>query len=154
MEENEVTTEDKTESKPGIRVFVYGSLKRGHGNNWLLDHGGAEFLGLCLLSGKHKLVDLGYYPGLVPDHSPNAPEQTVLGEVWRVDKDTLDALDQLEGHPDYYARCKVQTPWKGAWAYYLPTDYLARAPLVPTLGDAGPQVWRPSPEEVAYASAA
>lgn len=130
----------------GIRVFVYGSLKNGRGNAHFLED--ADFLGRCMIEGKHRLINLGYYPGLVRVPDDSAPMR-VLGEVYRVSKDTLDALDMLEGHPDYYARHKVETPWKGAWCYYLPDAYIEHAPLVETVDD-NVQVWRPSDEEREY----
>jgi gamma-glutamylcyclotransferase (GGCT)/AIG2-like uncharacterized protein YtfP len=46
----------------------------------------------------------------------------IVGEVYEVDEDTLDALDALEGHPDWYCREKVETPWKKAWVYLMPED--------------------------------
>lgn len=130
----------------GIRVFVYGSLKTGHGNNRFLRE--AELIGKCIIRGKYKLIDLGYYPGLVQVLSDKAAESAVLGEVYKLKKEHLDGLDMLEGHPDYYRREKVQTPWKGAWCYFLPSQYLTAAPHVPETE--GVQVWKPNDEEVAY----
>lgn len=133
----------------GIRVFVYGSLKQGHGNNVALRT--ADFLGRCVLTGNYSLLDLGWYPGLVVDTSPDAPSRKVLGEVYRVSRDTLDGLDLIEGHPNYYARHKVRTPFKGAWCYFLPFEYRNHRPAVEETH--GVQVWRPTIEEVEYVSA-
>ena len=139
-------TETTTGTAPGIRVFVYGTLKSGRSNAGALR--GADFLGRCRLTAGHKLVDLGFYPGLVLDPDPKAPQRSVLGEVYRITRDQLAVLDMIEGHPDYYERTKVVTPWKGAWAYYLPSEYLnAREPVEEV---EGVQVWRPSDEEVKY----
>ena len=104
-----------------IRVFVYGTLKQGHGNHRLLAN--SKFLGRCLVSGKHRLVSLGGFPGLVAT-SPEEPDRTVSGEVYQVNEETLLSLDFLEGHPRFYERRKLPTPFKNAWAYYLPSDYL------------------------------
>jgi len=140
------TAATQTGTHPGIRVFVYGTLKSGHSNAGALR--GADYLGRCRLTGGHKLVDLGFYPGLVMDPNPKAEQRTVLGEVYRISREQLAVLDMIEGHPDYYARMKVTTPWKGAWAYYLPTAYLdAREPVESVDGI---QVWRPTDEEIAY----
>jgi gamma-glutamylcyclotransferase (GGCT)/AIG2-like uncharacterized protein YtfP len=135
-------------SYTGIRVFVYGTLKRGRGNNRFLED--AELLGRCIITGKHTLVDLGYYPGLV--ENKNGETHSVVGEVYRINRETLDTLDMLEGHPDYYSRAKVQTPWKGAWCYFLPDDYINVAPPVPTVDNTDVQVWRPTEEEREYVS--
>lgn len=142
-------TEEVKPSAPGIRVFVYGTLKQNRSNAGVLRN--AELLGRCTLTGTHKMIDLGFYPGLVMDGDPKGPQRTVLGEVYRINRDQLAILDMIEGHPDYYARMKVTTPWKGAWAYYLPTAYFEQREAVAEIG--GVQVWRPSQEEIAYVDA-
>lgn len=124
-----------------IRVFVYGTLKQGHGNHRLLAQ--AKFLGRCAVEGPHRLVSLGGFPGLV--EKPNLDPHKIVGEVYQVNEDTLQALDFLEGHPRFYERRKVSTPFKNAWTYYLPEAYLDNG--------AYPQVgacWRPNAEEIAF----
>jgi gamma-glutamylaminecyclotransferase len=84
-------------------VFVYGTLKRGYGNNRLIEQGGGEFLG------EATTVDAMYLCGeWVPFASDNVPchEQAlpIRGEVFRVDDATLARLDSLEGHPYAYRR--------------------------------------------------
>jgi gamma-glutamylcyclotransferase (GGCT)/AIG2-like uncharacterized protein YtfP len=122
-----------------IRVFVYGTLKQGHGNNRLLEN--SKFLGRCYIEGPWRLINLGAYPGLV--EIPKIEFAKVLGEVYQVDLDTLQSLDWLEGHPRYYRRDKVATPWKNAWAYFLPEDYIEKYPLVD-------KVWEPSDVETEF----
>ena len=141
-----MTQETTPTNTTGIRVFVYGTLKSGHSNAGALR--GADFLGRCRLTAGHRLVDLGFYPGLVMDPSPTAEQRTVLGEVYRISREQLAILDMIEGHPNYYARMKVTTPWKGAWAYYLPTAYLNAREPVESVDSI--QVWRPTDEEIAY----
>lgn len=131
----------------GIRVFVYGTLKQGRPNHDVLK--GAELLGRCTVKGKVQMLDLGYYPGMVMTPGKE-PDRKVLGEVYRVSRDTLTMLDFLEGHPHYYARHKVQTPWKGAWCYFLPMAYRDHAKPVEEVS--GVQVWKPSAEEGSYVS--
>jgi gamma-glutamylcyclotransferase (GGCT)/AIG2-like uncharacterized protein YtfP len=107
----------------GIRVFVYGTLKQGNGNyrHYLQQ---SELLGRCALVGKHTMVDLGAFPGVINyGEESKAPEKTVYGEVYRVTSDVLGALDLLEGNGSFYTREKVWTPWKKAWCYYLPKEY-------------------------------
>lgn len=82
-----------------MRIFVYGTLKRGRGNDYLLH--GQEFLGEFLTKKQYDLFETGI-PGLVEG------EYQVKGEVWSVDKNTLMALDSLEGHPDWYTREEVE----------------------------------------------
>ncbi len=134
-----------TERKPGIKVAVYGSLKRGHGNNRLL--AAAEYLGRCMVRGKLTMVDLGYYPGVVIREKGD--EGAVLCEVYRVDEDTLASLDLLEGNGSYYTRSKVDTQWKKAWCYFLPAEeYLTRDIDVVESG-----IWKATEEEEQYARA-
>jgi gamma-glutamylcyclotransferase (GGCT)/AIG2-like uncharacterized protein YtfP len=110
---------DDNASTSGIRVFVYGTLKQGHGNHRALKN--ARYLGRCYVEGHLRLIDLGWYPALVK--SDGTEKRRVYGEVYRIDTDTLAALDCIEGHPSYYTRRKIVTPFKKAWAYFLPTEY-------------------------------
>jgi gamma-glutamylcyclotransferase (GGCT)/AIG2-like uncharacterized protein YtfP len=53
----------------------------------------------------------------------------VLGELYRVDENTLGLLDELEGHPEWYVRhtvsviSEVGDKYK-AWVYFMPKDKL------------------------------
>jgi gamma-glutamylcyclotransferase (GGCT)/AIG2-like uncharacterized protein YtfP len=124
----------------GIRVCVYGTLKKGHYNHGLLD--GAVFLGRTVVRGNMAMVDLTHYPCVVVDDRLPA-DGAILGEVYRIDDDTLASLDLLEGHPSYFRRIKVDTPWKSAWMYTLPSEYLEREVM-----DMG--IWEPTAEEEAF----
>jgi gamma-glutamylcyclotransferase (GGCT)/AIG2-like uncharacterized protein YtfP len=90
-------------------VFVYGTLKRGHGNHhWLLD---APFLGEAVLPDV-VLHDLGPFPMAVPG------EGVVRGEVYRVDAAGLARLDRLEGYPRLYDRRPLPlADGRQAWVY-------------------------------------
>ena len=108
-----------------MHVFVYGSLKRGHGNHRCLE--GAEFVGPGILDNA-KMLNLGAFPGLVP--APPGAYYPVFGEVYKITPEILARLDRLEGHPDFYCRsmediwqtmeqnCPVWT----AWVYFLSKD--------------------------------
>jgi len=132
-----------TEKSKGIRVFVYGTLKSGHGNHgaYLANNPGAELLGRCYIDGPFGIADLGYFPCVVKTN--DGLDRKVVGECYRVDSDTLDALDCLEGHPDWYKREQVATPWKQAWCYFMPeregtTDLIE------------PGIWNPSADEIEW----
>lgn len=131
------------EKTSGIRVFVYGTLKMGHGNNCALGLG--KFLGRCYIEGEYRMLDLSWFPGVVRDSS-RAATCRVWGEVYLVDEDTLDTLDCIEGHPHFYKREKVETPWKNAWCYFLPEEYLTEGHLTVTSG-----MWEPTTEEQEFA---
>lgn len=128
----------------GIRVFVYGTLKQGHCNNPALENG--KFLGRCYVEGRHKFYDLGWYPAIVDNSEGDDSTMKVFGEVYLIDEDTLFTLDCIEGHPDYYKRRKVQTPWKNAWAYFLPSSYNDRDLELIEGG-----IWEPTEEEEEFA---
>jgi gamma-glutamylcyclotransferase (GGCT)/AIG2-like uncharacterized protein YtfP len=124
-----MTNENQTNPKAGIRVFVYGTLKRGHYNHQLLSD--AEYLGRHVLRGSFAMCDLTHYPCVVNTSGLDMDEADILGEVFLVDEDTLDSLDVLEGNGSYFTRFKVDTPWKKAWMYTLPQDYLERLERIP-----------------------
>lgn len=84
-----------------MRVFVYGTLKRGYGNNRLLDK--AKFAGEHILPG-YKLYNAGF---------PVARESIgdfCKGEIFEIaddDKSTLRNLDYLEGEGRMYNRVSI-----------------------------------------------
>ena len=111
----------------GCKVFVYGTLKQGHGNNYALAN--SELLGECVIKGKYRMLDLGWYPGVV-----RVPAQQEIveihGEVYRIDESVLHTLDLIEGHPSFYERVKIVTDWKNTWMYFLPEQYLEEADVI------------------------
>jgi gamma-glutamylaminecyclotransferase len=88
-------------------VFVYGSLMGGLHNHRLLV--AARPLGPARTAPRtFRLLDLGEFPALVaarPGGREGLPP--VRGELYGVDRDTLDRLDRLEGHPNLYLRATV-----------------------------------------------
>lgn len=80
-------------------VFVYGTLKKGHGNHSLLRT--AEFIGTGITSWCGWSMFDGPFPYVVPSEN----ECYVEGEVYKVDEPTLKMLDELEGVKyDHYIR--------------------------------------------------
>lgn len=87
-------------------VFVYGSLKRGFGNDWLLRQGKAEFMGEAVTEeSAFDMYSLGGFPGVVRIATPNGCK--IAGELYSVDDATRANLDRLEGHPNHYKREQV-----------------------------------------------
>lgn len=118
------------------KVFVYGTLKEGHGNHSYLR--------------TSKLIRRAYVPGFLlinttgfPYALEAEPTDFVIGEVYEVDDKTLENLDSLEGYPEHYNRVKVNayeldTLLSGAkrqpdevWIYYIEED---RYQMVETYG--------------------
>jgi gamma-glutamylcyclotransferase (GGCT)/AIG2-like uncharacterized protein YtfP len=81
-----------------MRIFVYGTLKRGHSNHHYLR--GQTFVGMAMTHPKFRLHDLGGYPGMVLDERDGV---SIHGEVWEVDDRCLANLDVLEdtAHGEY-----------------------------------------------------
>lgn len=114
------------------RVFVYGTLKSGHGNHshYLKDNDGAKYLGRCYVSGDYRMYSNGAFPIVTTGDDRNRVAH-IVGEVYEVDEETLLALDCLEGHPSWYKRIKVDTPFKKAWMYTMPySDRWERATFI------------------------
>jgi len=91
-------------------IWVYWTLKQGYGNHYLLWWRKPvmyDFAPAKHLAGR-------WFPYISPGNW-----WKVLIEVYSVDKETLNRLDQLEWHPNWYKRQKVKTEnWKYVWVYY------------------------------------
>lgn len=75
-----------------MRLFVYGTLKRGGENHALL--AAQKYLGAARTEPGYTLYSLGSYPGLIALPGDQAG---VEGELWHVDPVCLARLDDLEG---------------------------------------------------------
>lgn len=76
---------------PPMRIFVYGTLKRGHSNHgWMR---GQQFIGEASTRPLFRLHDLGGYPGMVRHETQGL---SVQGEIWEVDAEGMERLDELE----------------------------------------------------------
>lgn len=88
-------------------VFVYGSLKNGRYNHSVL--GNSTHVGDAWTTSEYLLVDIGHFPGLLDG------DNTVYGEIYRVDADIHKRLDRLEGQGVMYFLRPVNL-------YDFPTD--------------------------------
>ncbi len=88
-------------------MFVYGTLKRGDRNHYLLAN--SEFLGEARTRAPvWRLVEIcepGHYPYPAAEEHGNGH---IFGEVYRVDAATLAALDALEAEGEDYVRKKIE----------------------------------------------
>jgi len=75
-----------------IRLFVYGTLKRGFCRHQALS--GERFLGPARTAPEYQLVNVGTYPGLLKGTDTR---RSIQGEVWEIRPDTLPRLDRIEG---------------------------------------------------------
>ena len=91
-------------------VFVYGSLKQGHWNNYIL--GTSELVAEGNTLEDFVLMDCGF-PFAVEaksvDDSLSHLVSPVLGEVYKVsDESVISSLDRLEGEGSMYKRRRVK----------------------------------------------
>lgn len=111
-------------------IFVYGTLKRGWGNNVIIRD--QRFLGEAFtLVPNFRMYSLGGYPGVV------AGDRQIKGEVWEVDDNAFNRCDRLEGNPEFYKREKVEvlvvvgdeTIYMEAWIYIYQGSIEGRQPI-------------------------
>ena len=79
-------------------VFVYGTLRQGGVRAMPGIFPAAKFIGQASVSGS--LYDLGAYPGLLLDESSSL----VIGEVYEIDDEILQKLDEIEAASDYWRK--------------------------------------------------
>jgi len=96
-------------------VFVYGTLKSGFSNHFIMKP--TVKIGEGETKNKYALYESGI-PFLVEDEKVSK----IKGEVYFVDQATFDILDTLEGHPDWYKRklipVMVDNKEYTAWTYF------------------------------------
>jgi len=101
---------EPTLEEPTQRLFVYGTLRRGNGNDRLLITGGATFIEEVWLYG-HAMY------GILSVNVAN-PEDRVRGEIWEVPtRVLLGPIDRLENHPWGWCRTWVPNQYNGIWVY-------------------------------------
>lgn len=119
-----------------MRVFVYGTLMKGHANHRVLAALGARLIGAARTAKARTLVDLGPYPALLAcDAERDARASCVHGEVYEIDDAdaarALEVLDEFEGCPDLYAREAIAIEGgEEAWTYALACAVPAHARVV------------------------
>jgi gamma-glutamylaminecyclotransferase len=98
-------------------VAVYGTLRKGFGNNALLRT--SKFLGTERTSADWTMhVFTG---GIVPVIVPG--ESSITVEVYEITDNTLENLDFLEGYPHGYSRKLIKTSYGDAWIYFMNSLY-------------------------------
>ena len=107
------------------RLFIYGTLKRGHQRAELL--AGQRYLGDACSRPLYRMYQVDQYPGLVHDEGGVSLE----GELWEVEPECLADLDQVERvDAGLYRRERItlEDPWQEevveAYFYLQPVDGL------------------------------
>lgn len=119
-----------------MKVFVYGTLKRGHHNHHILERHGAKFVGERIVPG-FKIDDYsGAFPVAWPDVKAN-----LSGEVYEINTDCLDHLDYLESNGHMYRRTDLTG--EDTFLYVgVPQFWATRANLLPIIpGDDNIYKW-------------
>lgn len=98
------------------KVFVYGTLKTGGTIRGLNQFGdGAVIIGKAVTTyPDYEMLDLGSFPGVFKGGT-----YKIQGEVWEVNDEVMQALDDIEGYPEFYQRELTLTTQGKAWMYYL-----------------------------------
>jgi gamma-glutamylaminecyclotransferase len=102
------------------KVFVYGTLKAGYGNHQLLAD--SISIGDASTVARWAMIDSGF-PVVLP-----GDDGQVVGEVYDIDKITLQRLDRLESNGHMYQREVVDVALANgeviqAWMYVGVPDY-------------------------------
>ena len=108
-------------------VFVYGSLRSGSVRSMSLRFPESKFIANAKVKGS--LYDLGPYPGLQLDESGS----WVIGEVYEVNDELLQQLDEFESSSNYL-RKQVEIPLGAqrsmCWTYEPDPDFYSfNAPI-------------------------
>lgn len=118
-------------------LCVYGTLKPGHGNNYLIERHGGKDIGPCRTVGKYLLSNGFPYVWKLPRALTGAYHAylgQVVGHLYKVSDEGLEACDRLEGHPRYYCRTNISVaygpnggaPYVTAGIYLMPGDAPSR----------------------------
>lgn len=86
------------------RIFVYGTLRRGHSNHALLE--ASKFMGEAATLRTYWMITTGVFP-VVLDAVPadfGLPPLAIAGEIYHVDDATLEQLDRLDRRGRSYDR--------------------------------------------------
>lgn len=105
-------------------VFVYGSLKQGFHNHNLLKY--ETYLGKAKTFNKYPLIEeTETFPALLERSGWGFQ---IYGELYEVASITLEKLDKLESHPEYFKRKEIAIEYNNqvvkAFCYFKaePTD--------------------------------
>lgn len=107
-----------------IFVAVYGTLKKGFRNHPRLAQGQSKFV-----ETSHTGSGFSLFVDSLPFLTRRASGTGCQIEIYEVSPETLESLDQLEGHPDFYRReilCyREDYP---VWIYILNKDWFDSTP--------------------------
>ncbi len=103
-----------------MRIFVYGSLKKGKKLNFYLKK--AKFLGTAITCVKYPMIISKsiWYPYLIEKKGIG---KKIKGEVYKISPKLLKILDRVEEVPHYYYRKQIPICLNSktikAWVYFV-----------------------------------
>lgn len=112
-------------------VFVYGTLRRGGAGAMSIRFPNSKFIADAKVSAS--LYDLGAYPGLLLDES----NSSVIGEVYEVDDEILNKLDEFEASSNYLRKqveISLGSHSRLCWTYEPNPEFYSPRTLI-TSGD-------------------
>ena len=97
-------------------LFVYGTLKKGYGNNTLIKH--TEFIGESISIDRFDFSGIGF-----PCAYPNRNGKLLQGEIYKLNDSDFITTDMLEGNGSLYQRELREFVCDGkiieAWIYII-----------------------------------
>jgi gamma-glutamylaminecyclotransferase len=105
-------------------LFVYGTLMAGEPSHALVAESAA--LGKALTEPAFELLDCGEYPAMI-----GGGATAITGELYSVSPETLDRLDEYEGHPSLFRRSLIALADGREVEAYLGTDTTERRRVIP-----------------------
>ncbi|HEX7177940.1 MAG TPA: gamma-glutamylcyclotransferase family protein [Pyrinomonadaceae bacterium] len=112
-------------------VFIYGTLRRGSPRAMSISFPNSKFIAEAQVSGQ--LYDLGAYPGLLLEES----NSSVTGEVYEVDDEILQRLDDFEASSNYLRKqveISLGAHRQVCWTYEPDPEFYSPRTLI-TSGD-------------------
>lgn len=104
--------------------FVYGTLKKGQCRGHIMNS--ATYIGPAkTVEGDFVLINCGAYPALAKSSTLKfkTSPMVVHGELYEIDNELMQVLDQIEGYPYLYTREEV-----GVDSGHVPIAYLYARP--------------------------
>lgn len=87
-------------------LFVYGTLKKGYKNGYILEQYNPKYQGRGVVEGL--LINLGPFPGFIPSTGRGETAPIVYGELYEIENKLLPLFDRFEGVPRLYTREELQ----------------------------------------------
>jgi gamma-glutamylaminecyclotransferase len=107
-----------------MKVFVYGTLRRGEPAHGLLQ--GARLVTRASTDPEFTLVDMmAGYPAMLEGGTT-----CVVGEIYELDEAALGELDRYEEAPELFQRVTRRIAGHDVWVYVLPERHAVGRPRI------------------------